>query len=648
MHSLSSSFASKSAEFHETLNKIDNEIDTLNRQHPSSVTASDLNSLELEQIPICEEKLHTCESQAHQIVDLNRSYLVLNGYGDVKLDEELSLKVAQMRSNLESTRANFDTLKSYVNEHRSNDQLYSTLKEFIGLRYSALDDMPVSGELSKLESQRSAHDAFIGDLIEKGDSVKKLMEYFAEIEEVDLGAELQAKWNQLCAKSDARKEKLLVCISMSKQFEAGRKDLEHSVREIDTKFASIINIDSFEQRIVKIKEELSDLEKEKSSFDKLEKIGEELREACTEDTAKIELQTDEIRSAINGLELKLNASLRLYNEELQKEKAFIHSANEIKNELSDLETRLSSEESSPLISDVHKRAMLRQKLDLCKQLIENESSISSSSDNTKTRTLQELKSLFDRLERLIEAKQEEQIERQNREFENFKKELGNLDDKLKSIQDEIAKGRGSGEETNGEEIKKKTPVKSALQSLNDQIESANANISKLSSSSSPEHVKQLQHTMNDLIEKYAELSAIQERENERETKMFDALMQAVNECNSNVVKCGAEFEQCFGKQQQQNQVVGANSPSTVITGLIDELKQFEKERLVPIRGDLERLDKQYEQARETSMDPEKLAAVELNLDKLNSNVTKLEQKLTDREKGRIIIIKISKKSETQN
>lgn len=153
----------------------------------------------------------------------------------------------------------------------------------------------------------------------------------------------------------------------------------------------------------------------------MNKIGNELKQACQLDTAQVEAQIDEIGDAFAALELKLKAKLDLFNDHLEKEKTFTSSVNDVKVELKELETKLATGDETLLShpNELDKRAELRQKLDLCKQLVDNESSILG--DENKTKTLHELKTLFDKLENLIETKQEEQAMKQNAEFENFKK-----------------------------------------------------------------------------------------------------------------------------------------------------------------------------------------------------------------------------------
>jgi molybdopterin converting factor small subunit len=155
-----------------------------------------------------------------------------------------------------------------------------------------------------------------------------------------------------------------------------------------------------------------------TGLNKLTKIGKELKQACQLDTAQVDAQIDEIGDAFAELELKLKAKLDLFNDHLEKEKTFTASMNDVKVEL---ETKLAMGDETllPHPNELDKRAELRQKLDLCKQLVDNESSILG--DENKTKTLQELKTLFDKLENLIETKQEEQAMKQNAEFENFKK-----------------------------------------------------------------------------------------------------------------------------------------------------------------------------------------------------------------------------------
>lgn len=421
--------------FDELLGKIDAELGQLGREHPSSVTQSDLNSLESDQLPELGRELVSAESSLGQMIDSARGYLVLNGLGDLKkpADDELTRRLSQMRADVARVETRVESVKSQVNQQRTVDQLHAALTHFIELKLTQLDQTSgISTIMSKLESQRREHDKFIGDLIERGDDVKKLMEFFAEQEEVERGAALESRWNQLCARSDARKEKLFICSSMSEQFERvydeAKKYLSESEADNDR------DNETIESRVDRLRASLDELSRvEASEMPRLVKIGNEMKQACTSDIDTVDTRVSEVSNRFASVQGKLQAKLDAYNEYLEKERTFTASVEGVKNELNDLEARLEASSSSSDLElvgsltdpeEMRRRAELRQKLELCKQLIENEKSTligAGGSDETKTKTLNELKGLFDRLESLIEKKQQEQIAKQNEEFDNFKK-----------------------------------------------------------------------------------------------------------------------------------------------------------------------------------------------------------------------------------
>lgn len=153
-------------------------------------------------------------------------------------------------------------------------------------------------------------------------------------------------------------------------------------------------------------------EHKRSSVPKLVELGDELRRACTSDLEQVGARVNEIVAAVAELESRMDA----YNEHVEKERAFAASVSGVKAELSELEARLASSSTSTLSPDDNDVDELRGKIELCKQLVDE-----SSAPATKTETLRELKGLFDRLEKLIESKQQEHIQKQNLELENFKK-----------------------------------------------------------------------------------------------------------------------------------------------------------------------------------------------------------------------------------
>lgn len=198
--------------------------------------------------------------------------------------------------------------------------------------------------------------------------------------------------------------------------------------------------------------------------------------------------------------------------------------------------------------------------------------------------------------------------------------MSNLDEKLRSLQ----------EQTANEQDQPKQPIKSVLASLNSELESASANLNKYQTQTQTtkrttpnieQHLKQLEETVNELAAKCARLSAQEEREQEAEMRRVEQLAASIDECNASVVKCSGEFDQRFGGSKLNG-------------GSVAELQQFERERLAPVRGDLERLAKEYEACMSGGrIDPEHSTTLEIKFDKLNANVAKLEQKISDRAKG---------------
>lgn len=211
-------------------------------------------------------------------------------------------------------------------------------------------------------------------------------------------------------------------------------------------------------------------------------------------------------------------------------------------------------------------------------------------------------------------------------------ELGNLDEKLRQIQEQIMKGnQQNGEAESNQPVSRPQvrPVKSALQSVNEQLDSANAHLNKYltetnaassnsnnNKNNSEHRLRQLQDTVRDLTEKCSHLNAIQEREDREEKRAFDELCNQMDSCQALIVKSTNEFDQKFGKHQQQQQSQPLSSSSSVaVHTLISEHRQFERENLEPVKSDLDRLGKQY-QACLGNMEPERLTTLEVKYDKL--------------------------------
>lgn len=185
---------------------------------------------------------------------------------------------------------------------------------------------------------------------------------------------------------------------------------------------------------------------------------------------------------------------------------------------------------------------------------------------------------------------------------------------------------------------KPAPIKSALQSVNQELESANAHLNKylaehqeqaMRTPTVDERLRQLQQTVKDLTEKCEHLNVIQEKEESEEKRVFDELLADMDACNAAVLKCNAEFDKQFSGSKPTANAALASS-------LVGEQQQFERDHLLPVKNDLDKLSKQYDAclANSTHMEQERLTTLEVKYDKLCASFAKLEQRVHDRSKGK--------------
>ena len=307
---------------------------TLSGHGPSSSSSlksilNQLNFSDSDSLDECHRLYEQAKENALEMIDLTRSNLLERGItpaaaivapsGDPNdlLDAELNAKLVQMRTAHQSSAHSLDSLRAHLTHSLAQEkifnELHSRLKDFIALKSSQLDDaqLSVSAQLAKIVEQRQEHEAFNAELVATSDDVKRLIEHYSakiiesDDESVDAQSahvinELEASWNGLCAKSDARKEKLYVNFSMAEQFEKVHADLSRFLAEMRA-FLAVSR-----PSLVQLKERQAELSGEKRlNLTKLNKIGGELQHASHSGKEEIEARTNAIAKKFSDLEDEL-------------------------------------------------------------------------------------------------------------------------------------------------------------------------------------------------------------------------------------------------------------------------------------------------------------------------------------------------------
>lgn len=633
LRDLCGQFAQRQQQFYDCLNAIDTRLNDLIKLDLCTVGNTTSLNVELAQIE-CERlndatRLLDATSDCFvEIIDLNRNFLLLNGHPDLVAtydDDELNQKLNQMRNSLQTTRSNLSLLKSQLTQslakQKSLHQLYGNVREFINVKSEYLnranDPAKLSCNLNKLLIEQKAHDKFIRELVDRGEDVKKLIEYFAELDDnVDtsseledasparLVAELETAWNSLCAKSDSRKEKLFICYSMAEQFDSVGSFLTQYLDDLDTRPDATVQ--SLDQSTYS------------NNLIKMTKIGNELKQACHVDVDQVDERLEAIQNKYEQLMLKL------------KSNEFNRGVDEIKRDLHLLESTLADSSAVP---SEHERRLVGEKLDRLANM-----------QTSQNKTLDELRGLFSRLETAIEKK--DQTARHEAELAKFHEDLSKMDDKLKAIQDLIHNGQHNDPNililnTNSDNnADVNATIRHVLDSLNHELNSADESIKNYlgtSQDAAASSLDQLQQTVKQLTEKCKHLNTLQVKEEQtylEKVRILDELKSQIDQCNADIVACSADIEQKLPPVD----LLGANQSN--MSKLLNDQASFEVEFLKPIKTCLDRINKQYNELVDyneqrkggKSSLSDQLGSLRPNLDQLNTNAAKLESKFIERGK----------------
>ena len=706
---LCSLFSSHREKFYDKLDKIDSRLSDLQKQTQLPLTnlmpdtlINELNAIESDPMSECSRLVDLSKETVYEIIDITRNNLILNGNHNLELhskllqdyensmnsekpDDELSLKLSQMKNSLNNSFNNLNQIRNLVVKHLAKDksynQLYNDLKEFIDKKYDELKSFEkISTNLDKINAQQVAHETLTRQLIQRSEDVKKLIEYYTNkidedeeeqnnIEAHDIINDVEKNWNDLCSKSDAHKEKLFICYTMSEQFDNVYTFLKQYLNENDKKFQLESSDENLENKLKQIETYLVDLDKENVvNLTKLVKIGNELQQTCQLDKEQVQQKIDELKKLIQDIHVKLNDKLKEYLHLSQLVGEFENNCTEIKCELLDLDNEISITNNVIELENVQNKLVstLRDKIDQCKSLNQNLPISKQSKQELTQRSekLNELELLYQKLNSLVQFKLNEERTKY-KELSDFQKELSKMDDKLKNIQefldnktieekklltastyssdelDEEPENQTDSFDENALKAKQDRleNIKDSLALVNGQLKTATENLNKYllqSSSSSGESesndlLKKLQETVQSLTDKCTYLHNLQKKEEQEireKSEQLNQLQLQIQACNAEILKCLKEFDSNMKPISSSSTVKSAS-----ISNLIAEHESYQKECLQPIKSDLDQINKTSKQlikSKDGDSSINQMTAIEIQLEKLNNNYSRLDAKFQER------------------
>ena len=707
----SSTFSKQRQQFYDRLTQIDSRLSELNKSsstiynQPTMSLATfkkiinELDTIENEPLNECSRLYEQSRESVYEMVDLTRSSLIENGnqdmdaklVSDLNSDDELNLKLTQMKSSLNNALNNLQSLKTVFSQslarEKTYEQLHSGLREFVESKSAQLDKWEnLSSSLSKLTADRDSHEKFTRELIARSEEVKKLIEYYnnkiidSELDEEDPSTheanavinEIETSWNNLCSRSDALKEKLFVCFSLAEQFEDVYSNLNSFLGDMNKSVASLDknDKDSVETKLSVLKANLGELENEKMlNLTKHSKIGNELQQACQLDNDKVQKRVDDMNNKFKNVETELNDKLESTLELQERIQSFFENLENVKSSLVELENEINT--NKPIAGnkvDVYERIQenirtgIKENLDKCVEMsdaLKNESKSKQDMAN-RANAINEVKSIYDKLDSIIEFKINED-KAKFMELSRFQNELSNMDEKLKNIQsllgsksvldqDLVESRLFEPQEVINEDMLEArqnnlNKIKDSLGVLENELQTATSSLNNYLNSSdddevneSNEMLKQLQETVRNLTEKCSYLNNLQKKEEEtikEQSQLLQQLQSQIQDCNEEILKCSQDFD-----TRPINLVSSTKSSS--INAIIAEHQKYESDCLSPIKKDLDQINKTskelfnissnklHEASPAASLNPIQMTSLELQLEKLNTNFDKLDAKFKER------------------
>lgn len=690
---LCADFNQKKEEFIGKLNQIDAKLERLNdpalldsaTEDSARSVVAELNDLEHTQLHECNQTLDAIKVDYDDLYTVAREFLAANGCqsDDMEISINLQQTPANLLSNLESTQAVLERLKSdfgdLLNADKAFDRILTDLNQFINTKLDQLQrgDGHLSTQVDKLSTKNVEHEtSFTRELNKRSEDFSKLVDFhktklkdLTDQDEIDktkaLIRDLESSWTRLKEQCDARKERINACINLSEQFSTDTKLFETFMEQCEEKKSDIAAFETpdlaelFGTRINKSKELLNNVADSKT-LDKCQKSGSELIGACDLDLDVIETQLKEVEHRSEALVLDLN-EIALASEKGQADLAsFDAKCNEVDANIVQLKKDMArasattASKSLPALEEVKlQAAAVPEQINECKDLGK---CLGDQNENI-TDKLDRLESDYQDLDEQIVSKVKEATDKMA-ELKEFEANLAKMDEKLSKIQ-EILDLKNSSESEDLTESKKSEvideaslkakqahldDIKESLSGLNDQLKLAEDSLAKASG----EDAIELQKNVRILTEKSCQLNRLQQKEEKEireQAELLQNLTGRIVKCNEDIGACGKNFDSMVSTQKP------VESPLTTratINGIVSEHEAYESQYLAPIKTEVSAINQEsaskfnidvskpsdliMSPVNIQSMDVIQMTSLELKLEKLNYSFNKLDTKFKDRAK----------------
>ena len=601
-------FSDIKLKFYETLNKIDSRLNELNLASSLFSQSADLIIHELEHIE--KHSLNECSILLTSANECVTSLCNLQQQQQMGIiSEEIKQNLIHMKTSYNNTMNNLNTLKRTYEDIVQKEDKFNTinceLAHFIEERLSSPQlSEPISANYEKLQKQCQAHNKFSLEVDKRRADVKSHLEQAhsemnnnkSDSIKQEITQKLQTieiSWNNLLTKIDNYKEKLNVCFELAEQFKLLSTDLTQWLglmnKRLQTSMDPIQNLNKYELERRLKEDELfqRDLSQKLNDLKQLISFGSDLQMCAQCDQKCVEEEIDSIKEKFNSLQNDNKNQIQTFNDLLQRFNEYEETVNDLKKSLKENENKLNTlaydnkdlknmNEYKALQQELQQS--LKQKIDLCNDIAKGLTV--DTQDSLVTSKLVEISTHYDNIDKKIGDKLQ-QVQQSNEELEGFNKEVQNLTnvenyidqlvskplildvDSLKAQQNQLNQAKNELNSINSEHKrlsdKHKHLVSKSVISWNDALKEQLNNLSKRSlqfDNKIKTHDRSLVHTVD---------------------KLHD-IKDKMEKLKANMALIQSEIDQSSLFSNSNN---SANSDN-----LIAEYKQFERNRIEPVRDEL--------------------------------------------------------------
>ena len=510
-------------------------------------------------------------------------------FGDLNMSQALNT----MNSSYNTVQNHLRDTKSSLDKSLAKDQsfehIYNELLRFINAKTSYLAHIESpSSNLNKVIEQIKSHEIFENEIDNRKSDLVRLSEFYSESDEEARGMlkEIEAKWVTLTNEADTRKEKLFTASSMIEQFDNVCSKINDFIKEVESMF----ELDEPIETVIDTLNSALDKIRKQESLNSLIRIENNLRSICTDDSVNIGYQSSIVKIELDRVEM---GAIQRINELRAKERLNLNIL-QAKQEFLEFEQKI---ETNSNLEDL--KSQLKQKFtDLNSEV----------DDDSKKKLTIELESIYEKLDKLIDLKIDEEKSRKA-ELDKCLKDLSIMETRLGDVEALLSA------QLNNDSLKVKQnkldDIKDTLNAVNEKLKNANDLRDKDSL---------LNDTIRSLAEKLSVLNEIQKKEEatvKAQTDALGLLQSKISRTNSDIAKLSSEFD-------LQSCPYSSTICPKSLSVLINEHEAYEKRSLGPLRAEVDSISDDAKQKFPNN------DVLDLQLEKLESHYNKLEAKFKER------------------